>query len=131
MKINIKQKEIDFLPLKEFLRNDPNVVFALIFGSYGAGEHKAKSDLDLAIYFEEPPRGMALFALSNTLSDIAGRDIDLVALNDASPLLLHQVMKKRRPLIIKDNLRYRDFRERVISKYDEYKFISGMSVYDR
>jgi len=126
-----QQKDIDFSALEEFLRSDCNVVFALIFGSYGAGRQKEKSDIDLAIYFEDPPEGMALFELSNALSDICGRDIDLVVLNSSSPLLQHQVMKNRHPLIIKDPLIYRRFRERVIVAYDEYKYISGMSMYDR
>ncbi len=129
--MSTKQKHIDFSALVEFLRGDRNVVFALIFGSYGAGRQKEKSDLDLAIYFKNPPEGMVLFELSNTLSDICGRDIDLVVLNSASPLLQHQVMKSRQPLIIKDPTLYRQFRERVISAYDEYKYISGMSAYDR
>lgn len=129
--MNTKQKNIDFSELKEFLRSDCNIVFALIFGSYGAGRQKEESDLDLAIYFENPPEGMALFELSNTLSDICGRDVDLVVLNNSSPLLQHQVMKNRHPLIIKDPTIYRQFRERVIVAYDEYKYISGMSVYDR
>lgn len=129
--MNIKQKDIDFSALEEFLRSDSNVVFALIFGSYGAGRQKEESDLDLAIYFKDPPEGIALFELSNNLSDISSRDIDLVVLNNSSPLLQHQVMKNRHPLIIKDPSIYRQFRERVIVAYDEYKFISGMSVYDR
>lgn len=129
--MNTKQKDTDLSALTEFLRSDCNVIFALIFGSYGAGTQKAKSDLDLAIYFEAPPEGMALFELSNTLSDICGRDVDLVVLNNASPLLQHQVFKNRHILTIKNSLIYRQFRERVIVSYDEYKYISGMSVYDR
>lgn len=112
-----KQKDIDFSALTEFLRIDRNVLFALVFGSYGAGTQKKESDLDLAIYFEDPPEGMALFELGNTLSDICGRDIDLVVLNDSSPLLQHQVMKQRHPLVIKDPELYRQFRERVIAAY--------------
>ena len=62
--MNIKQKDIDFSALEEFLSSDCNVVFALIFGSYGAGRQKEESDIDLAIYFEDPPEGMALFELA-------------------------------------------------------------------
>jgi len=129
--MNTKQQDIDTSALADFLTSDCNVVFAFIFGSYGAGIQKKKSDLDLAIYFKDPPEGMALFELINALSDMCGRDIDLVVMNNASPLLQHQVMKNRHPLIIKDLVLYRLFRERIIAAYDEYKYISGMSVYDR
>ncbi len=66
----------------------------------------------------------------NKLSDLTGRDVDLVILNNASALLRHQVMKYREPLIIKDRNEYIRFRERTISDYDE-AYISGMNVYVR
>lgn len=117
--------------LKAFLSNDPNIIFAHTFGSTAAGRAGGKSDIDIAIYFSRPPGGVDLLYLISTLSDIAGRDIDVVVLNTASVFLRHQVMKKRIPLVIKDRTAYRKFREKTISDYDEYNYISGMSVYDR
>jgi hypothetical protein len=40
-------------------------------------------------------------------------------------------MKTGIPLIIKDRKIFQRFRERTISDYDEYKFVSGMNIYDR
>ena len=116
--------------LKEYLLHDDNVLFAFIFGSYAVGKQKKRSDIDVAIYFHNPPQGLDLFSLINTLSDICKADIDLVVLNTASAFLRHQVMKYGVALVIKDQDVYRHFREDVISGYDEYKFISGMAVYD-
>jgi uncharacterized protein len=116
--------------LKEYLSKDDNVLFAFLFGSYATGKQKKRSDIDVAVYFNNPPCGLDLFSLINTLSDICAADIDLIVLNTASPLLRHQVMKHGVALTIKDRNSYRQFREVVISGYDEYKFISGMSVYD-
>lgn len=117
--------------LREFLSRDDNVLFALLFGSYAAGRQKKGSDIDLAVFFESPPAGLDLLGLVNTLSELCSADIDLVVLNGASPFLRHQVMKYGVPLEVKDRILYREFREKVISGYDEYKFISGMAVYDR
>ena len=116
--------------LKEYFLNDENVLFAFVFGSYVSGKQKKRSDIDVAVYFHKPPRGLNLFNLINTLSDICKADIDLVVLNTASAFLRHQVMKYGVALVIKDQDVYRHFREDVISGYDEYKFISGMAVYD-
>ena len=116
--------------LREFLSRDDNVLFALLFGSYAAGRQKKGSDIDLAVYFENPPAGLDLLGLVNTLSGVCSADIDLVVLNGASPFLRHQVMKYGVPLEVKDRVLYREFREKVISEYDDYKYISGMAAYD-
>ena len=117
--------------LKEHLSKDDNILFALLFGSYASGKQKKRSDIDVAVYFNSPPSGLDLFSLINTLSDICAADVDLIVLNTASPFLRHQVMKYGVALVIKERQIYRRFREGVISGYDEYKFISGMAVYDR
>lgn len=116
--------------LKEFMSDDQNVYFAFIFGSYVKGKQKKTSDLDIAIYFKNPPKGVDLLYLINTLSDLTGKEIDLVILNSASAFLRHQVMKYGSPLVVKDRNVYMRFREKTISDYDEYKFVSGMYVYD-
>lgn len=117
--------------LKVFLDRDQNVVFALIFGSYAEGRQKKASDIDIGIYFVQPPEGIKLLTLINVLSELAGREVDVVVLNNAPPFLRHQIMKNRVILTIKDMAVYAKFREKTISDYDEYKYISGMNVYDR
>ena len=117
--------------LKGYMSKDDNVLFDFIFGSYAAGKQNKGSDIDVAVYFNDPPYGLDLFGLINTLSDLCGADIDLIILNRASPFLRHQVMKYGVALAIKDRHIYRQFREGVISGYDEYKFISGLAIYDR
>ncbi len=119
-----------FEKLRQYLEKDPEVIFAVIFGSYARGEAKKDSDIDLGIFFSRPPEGLELFDLMNRLSEIAGRDVHLVVLNKASPFLRHQVMKSRIVLTLKDRTIYRRFREKTISDYDEYKYISGMNLYD-
>lgn len=117
--------------ITEFLKKDPDVIFAVLFGSGAAGKTRKRSDLDVGIYFKRPPEGLDLLDLVSALSETAGRDIDIVVLNRASAFLRHQVMKYRMVLTIKDTVAYREFREKTMSDYEEYKYISGMDVYDR
>jgi len=131
MSIFTENNEDIILKLKEFLGDNPTVSFAFIFGSYVRGRHKKTSDLDMAIYFDTLPEGIDLLHLINTLSDLTGKEVDLVVLNTASAFLRHEVMRNGIPLIIKDRDTYRRFREKTISDYDEYKFVSGMNIYDR
>ncbi|OGW52842.1 MAG: hypothetical protein A2Y81_06015 [Nitrospirae bacterium RBG_13_43_8] len=117
--------------LKTFLENDPNIIFAFIFGSGTREKQKKSSDIDIGIYFAQPPEGLDLLGFINMLSELAGKDVDVVVLNKASAFLRHQVMKNKIALTIKDRTVYTKFREKTISDYDEYKYVSGMNAYDR
>lgn len=114
-----------------FLENDANVIFAVIFGSYATGRYKKESDIDMGIFFRKPPEGLDLLNLIHRLSELAGRDVDVVVLNKASAFVRHQIMKNKIVLIIKDRTIYCRFREKTISDYDEYKYISGINTYAR
>ncbi len=147
----IKREEVDIpweapdpLPLsdveriKEYLMEDPNVLFALLFGSVASGLQNLSKDaepvikardIDIGIYFKNPPEGLELLEYINTLSDLAKRDVDIVVLNRASAFLRHQIMKNRVILVMKDRDAYTRFREKTISDYQEYRYISGMDRY--
>ncbi len=107
------------------LEEDPNVRFALIFGSQARGRARSGSDLDLAVYFDKPPVGLDYLDLLSELSDLSGREVDLVVLNRASAILRHQVLKHRVPLCLKDDPAYTRFRERAMTDYDVYRYVSG------
>jgi predicted nucleotidyltransferase len=111
-----------------FLDRDPNVIFAVMFGSAAAGTMVKDSDIDMAIYFRNPPEGLDLLSLINNLSDLTGRDVDVTVLNRASAFLRHQMIKTKLNLIIKDEIEYRKFREKTLLDYEEYKYVSGMNV---
>jgi predicted nucleotidyltransferase len=104
------------------LATDPNVIFAILFGSHATGKARQGSDLDLAIYFNNPPTGFAILELRNELSNRAGIEVDLVILNSASAFLRHQVMKTGKKLVMNDASAYVRFRERTIADYQESKW---------
>ena len=114
--------------LKKYLGNDANVIFAVMFGSSARKDKRERGDIDIGIYFRLAPEGMELLNLITALSGLAGKDVDIAVLNTASAFLKHQVMKYREPLIIKDELIYRTFREKTISHYEEYKYVSQLNI---
>ena len=121
--------EVGMSDLSRFLLDDLNVLFAILFGSRSRGKEKRGSDLDLAVFFLDPPHGLEMLALINTLSNISGTQVDLVPLNSSSSLLRHQVMKYGTKLFVKDELQYRRFREKLMTDFEEYKYVSGMNAY--
>lgn len=120
-----------FDKLKEVLKTDDNVIFALLFGSYVTGKKKKDSDIDIAIYFKKRPTTSKFLRYLYVLNDIAKREVDIVILNKASAMLRHQVFKNKQTLIIKDKKQYISFRLKSMSDYEEYKHISGLDIYDR
>jgi uncharacterized protein len=122
-------KEEIFQKLKEMLENKSETQFALIFGSFN--ESDKYRDIDVAVNFNMVPDGTKFLDLIVELSATVKKEIDLIILNSASAFLRHQVFKTGKLLFKKDDDIYSDFREKTITDYDEYNYISGMNIYDR
>jgi len=96
-------------------------VFA--FGSQVDGYATHRSDVDLAILFEDDVPLKEQLALQVKAAEILGKDVDLVSINDAPLLLRHRALQgrllfERDPLAVADLIehtlrRYRDFAPRL------------------
>lgn len=106
--------------LTEHLKAYPAIEFAILFGSQAQGKAKSESDLDIAIYLNRTLSLEEYLTLNLQLEEISGREVDLIILNEASPLLKHQVMKNRKVLFIRNFDLYADFREKTIDEYQEF-----------
>ena len=67
-----------------------------VFGSEAAGTTRRDSDVDLAALLRRRPDGLELLDAQTALEEIAGRDVDLVDLGAASPILARQVLRSGR-----------------------------------
>jgi predicted nucleotidyltransferase len=68
--------------LRAALRTEPNVRFALLFGSAATGEDTPDSDVDVLVSLRDPDLSN-LIRLEGRLSERVGRDVELVRLEDA------------------------------------------------
>jgi len=123
--------ENDNQSLTAFFEKDDNVVFALLFGSHAVNKANKESDVDVAVYFKDPPQGIEILDYSTELTNVINKDVDLVVLNTASPLLRHQVMKHGIRLVVKDRQQFIKFREDTIRLYQDYKYLNYLEIYDR
>jgi predicted nucleotidyltransferase len=82
------------------LRTEPNVRFALMFGSAATGDDAATSDLDLVVDLHDTALDRVL-DLGTRLTEAIGRPVDLVRLEDAAadPLFLADVIAEGRVLV--------------------------------
>jgi uncharacterized protein len=72
------------------LRSNPDVSLAAAFGSAARGAASPSSDLDIGVAGVPTSR---LPALAVTLSRLAGRDVDLIHLETAPPLLRFEIAR--------------------------------------
>lgn len=101
--VNLSQNEpplVDAAGLTSYFLRQKEVIIAYIFGSAARGRINYSSDVDLAVLLDARLGEEAQFEhyllLAVKVADFSQRDVDLVLLNKASPLLAHEVIRHGR-----------------------------------
>ena len=108
--------------LKDFFRDRDDVLLAFLFGSAAAGRETDESDIDIAVLAGEGFDAGSFLELKSALSDMLSGDIDLVILNDASPILKMQVIQKGILLKAADETAYPCFFAKGLKEYEDLKY---------
>lgn len=69
-----------------------------IFGSFARGEQEATSDIDILVDFREPVSLIDFVALERHLSEILGREVDLVMKSALKPRIGKHILREVRYL---------------------------------
>lgn len=90
--------------LRAVLRTEPNVRFALLFGSTARGEDTEASDIDLLVEMREPSL-IRLVDLELKLEALLGRSVDLLSLADveSNPLLFAEALREGRVIVDRED----------------------------
>ncbi|MBI4843059.1 MAG: nucleotidyltransferase domain-containing protein [Nitrospirae bacterium] len=108
--------------LKEYFKDRDNVLLAFIFGSAVSGRLTEESDIDIGLLFGNAPGFQDVLKITAEVSEAAGRQVDIVVLNDSSPIIRMQVLKNGE-LLKKGDAAYCDFYVRTVKEYDDLKHI--------
>ena len=105
------------------LADVPHVAFALVFGSSARGTAHAGSDVDVALGFGRGrgPGGYELGAIVSRLEGAAGRSVDVVVLEDASPGLAYRVFRDGVVVLVRDRSALVERKARTILEYLDYR----------
>jgi len=79
--------------LRHFCAQSSAIAAAYLFGSRATGRNREKSDIDLALLVRNPVDPMVRVEMETALSNLLGRDVDLIIFHQVSPLLQHQILK--------------------------------------
>jgi uncharacterized protein len=124
--------------LKDYFNAREDVLFALLFGSAVRGAIREEGDVDIAVYFK-PEREMewevnrrygAEDRIGLDMERLLHKEIDLIVLNRAKAVLADEIVRKGKPIVIKDRGVFLDFfclitdeaeyvRNSMISSYEE------------
>ena len=99
-----------------------------LFGSVLSDNFREDSDIDIGIYFES--REYDKNSVYDAIIDFFRTErIDIAFLNEASPLLLYQVVKKGKPVAYRNYTMLVEFRLRCLKQYWETKKFRKMKEY--
>lgn len=111
--------------LRRLLAARPEVLEAYLFGSAARGEEQPHSDVDVAVFLDRGARTAAPFgyaaSLASELMQAVGRkQVDVVVLNDAPPLLYGRVINEGVRLLARDLAAATTREGQALSRYCDY-----------
>jgi uncharacterized protein len=107
--------------LGSFFRGVQGVDLAFLFGSIATGRSHGKSDVDIGVLFNPDVPVRDIQNIREELSDALRKEVDLVALNHASPVLRMQVLKHGVLIYAAERKRFYDFFVETVNQYDDLK----------
>ncbi|MCK5505727.1 MAG: nucleotidyltransferase domain-containing protein [Thermodesulfovibrionia bacterium] len=114
---NIHERINDLI---DFLRNDPNIIFAYLFGGLLKEKRSPLSDVDIAVYVKKLGK-KGYLDLFGRVTDVLGTDeVDLVILNDSPVSLTGRVLQNRKVLIDKDPFLRHKYESATLRKYFDF-----------
>jgi predicted nucleotidyltransferase len=101
------------------------ILEAYLFGSRARGESGPTSDTDVAVFLDrgrarEGPFGYAAELASAVGSELGVTEVDVVVLNDASPLLYHRVLREGQRIFARELTATTTREGRALSRYCDY-----------
>lgn len=140
-RINKEMMEI----LQRYFEGRDDIVFAFLFGSGVKSKVRKEGDIDIAVYFRPEKdlewevlnkryKGESRVALD--LERLLKKEVDLIVLNRARAVLADEIIRRGKPIVIKDKSIFMDFlciisdeaeyvRDWFVAAYRERRFESN------
>jgi len=118
----VRLPEEEVKKLATLFEDEKNILVAYLFGSYARGYETLQSDVDIAVLLSEVPEKLLEYYLhlERKLAEALKKDVDLVFLNDAPPLLKYQVIKYGRLLFSRDERARVTFEAKSLCEYLDF-----------
>ena len=111
--------------LRGYFASQPDILFAWLFGSVATGRDNDRSDVDIAVYVSNRDRLVDAdwyLGLKVDLMDITHKEVDLVLLNTATPLIRHAAGLHKVKLCSRDPVFEAEYSLRVLRQYNDVRY---------
>ena len=115
--------------IRKYFSTHPDVIFAVIFGSFAEGRQTKVSDIDIGVYTNRELQLLEIGQLVADIENIVKHKVDIVILNDLhkrSPAFAYQIIRTCRPLIIRDEAKFLAFKTKVMLTYLDTRYLYDM-----
>ncbi|MDP2158238.1 MAG: nucleotidyltransferase domain-containing protein [Nitrospirota bacterium] len=109
--------------LRAYCKDREDILLAFIFGSAVSGRLTKESDVDVAVLFRNKPDFSEVLRIRDGASEATGREIDLVLLNNASPVICMQVLRAGKLIKSEGASVYSNFVVKTVKEYADLKQI--------
>lgn len=133
--LRMKITDINYIieSLKKYFEERREIELAYIFGSIASSKVNALSDIDIAILIDESqikqslyPYGYKAHVIADLMKLLKTNKVDLVILNQASPLLKHRVLYTGRLIYSRSERKRIQFQIECIDKYNDFKYLAKL-----
>ncbi|MEW6686359.1 MAG: nucleotidyltransferase domain-containing protein [Candidatus Edwardsbacteria bacterium] len=104
--------------LKDFFRREQGVRLSFLFGSYVKGNYGLLSDTDIAVYLNKERDADEIWT---KLEVLLKRNVDLLILNRASPIIAWDAVRTGIPLKIKDRKFFIDYLLKLSGEAEDFR----------
>lgn len=106
--------------LTEHFKSIKSVRLAFLVGSYAKGTAREGSDVDVAVLFGRLSNVEDKIGTRDTLSRLLKKEVDLVVLDDAGPVMKMQALKSG-VILYRERGAYEEFFARTLNEYSDLK----------
>lgn len=118
------QKQEIIKRLTNLFSHKPEIILAYLFGSVAEGKTHKFSDIDIGVYYKKEPSLKQYLQLINDVCEILETDdVDVVNMNSASPLIVHDILSYGKLLSCSNDDFYVNLRINTLRQYDDMMHI--------
>ena len=110
--------------LEPYAAKKEQILLGYLFGSTARGEARSDSDIDIAFLLKKIPTDDDRISLTSELIELVeNQNIDVVLLNDATPIVRHEVVSDGILFFARDQERSNQFETEVYREYFDTDFL--------
>ncbi|MDI6751724.1 MAG: nucleotidyltransferase domain-containing protein [bacterium] len=110
---------IELTSLTDYFEKKKDVFACYLFGSMAKDKASCDSDVDIAVLLKEENRRLE-FTIWQDLENIFKREVDVVILNRAPAVLSWSIIRKGKPIAIKEKSRFLNFLFEVSNEAEDF-----------